>query len=86
LIIWSGFNSVTNRLGIPFLLAEVSFYLFTMIEVISNSGVYILDSKRRKTDGDLFRRRSLLILVNDRVQAYARAGDPDGPVVGKRQR
>jgi len=56
-----------------------------MIEVISNRGVYVLDSKRRKNDGDLFRRRSLLIFVNYRIQAYARACDSDGPVLSKRQ-
>ena len=86
MIIRGGFNSATNRRGIHFLLPQILFYLFTMIGVISDSGVYVLDSKRGKTDSDLFRRRSLLILVNDRVQTYARAYDPDGPVLGKDQR
>src|SRR2546422_1894352 len=56
---------------------EIIVDLFLIIKAVGNAGVNISQSQSGKSEGYLLRRRAVAIMIDDRIQADARAGNPD---------
>ena len=56
---------------------EIIVDLFLMIKAVGNAGVNISQAQSGKSEGYLLCRRAVAIMIDDGIQADARAGNPD---------
>ena len=77
---WISRNALLQVVSTLLLPHEIFLNCFLMIEVVRQTGMDVGKTQRRETQGNLFGRRPVLIVVQDGLQTHARVSDADGAI------
>lgn len=82
----SGFELGTDLVAFSLLLNEVGLDLFLVVQVVTQDRVNVRKSKRRILVDDFLSCGPTLERVNDRIEGYAGAANPNAPSVNALER